>query len=82
MTRGEHLAYAISHALTGAATIVRGMWRTLTDEERWAVARRTVDRLKEHGDKWKLDEEEEAKPLEVAHSTPASFTKAHQHNKA
>jgi hypothetical protein len=78
MTRGEHLAYAISHALTGAATIVRGMWRALTDEERRAVARRTVDRLKEHGDKWKL----EAKPLEGALSTPASFTKAHQHNKA
>src|SRR4051794_3414566 len=77
MTRGEHLACAISHALTGAATIVRGMWRTLTDQERRAVASHAVDRLKEHGDKWKLNEEEPTKPLEGAHSTPQSFTEAH-----
>jgi len=80
MTRGEHLAYAITHALSGAATIVREMWRTLTDEERSAVARRTVDKLKEHGDKWRLDEEMQSPSIE-AHSTPQSFTKAHEHKK-
>jgi hypothetical protein len=73
MKRGEHLACAISHALTRAATIV---WRTLTDKERSAVARRTVDKLREHGDKWRLDEEMESPPVE-AHSTPQSFTDAH-----
>jgi hypothetical protein len=71
------LKYAISHALTGTATIVRGMWRTLTDQERMAVASRTDDKLKEHGDRWKLDEEIEVNPLEGAHSSPPSFTRAH-----
>jgi hypothetical protein len=52
-------------------------WRTLTDEERWKVASRTVDKLKEHGDQWKLDEEMEA-PTEGAHTTPLSFTEAHK----
>jgi hypothetical protein len=60
MTRGEHLKYAISHSLSGACMIVRGMWRTLTDDERRAVASRAVDKLREHGDRWKLDEEVEA----------------------
>src|SRR5690348_4897048 len=78
MTRGEHLAYAISHALTGAATIVRGMWRTLTDEERWKVATRTVDKLKEHGDQWKLNEEAPTDPLKGAHSSLQNFTEADQ----
>jgi hypothetical protein len=79
MTRGEHLKYCISFALSSASTVVRGMWRTLTDEERWAVASRTVDKLKEHGDKWRLNEEVEANPLEGAHSSPPSFAQAHQH---
>jgi hypothetical protein len=81
MTRGQHLAYAISYALTGAATIVRGMWRTLTDEERRAVARRTVDKLREHGDQWKLDEEVKVDPLKGAHSSPQNFTQVHEHKK-
>jgi hypothetical protein len=50
----------------------------LDDEERWAVAGRTVEKLKEHGDKWRLNEEEEATPLDGAHSSPPSFTEAHQ----
>jgi hypothetical protein len=41
MTRGEQLKHAISFALIGASRVVRGMWKTLTDEERWAVASRT-----------------------------------------
>jgi hypothetical protein len=80
MTRGEHLKYCIAFALIGASTIVRGMWRTLTDEERSAVASRTVDKLKEHGDKWRLDEELE-NPVVEAHSSPRSFTDAHAQKK-
>jgi hypothetical protein len=81
MTRGEHLKHCISFALIGASTIVRGLWRTLTDEERSAVASRTVDKLKEHGDKWRLDEEVPLNPLDGAHSSPPSFTEAHGHKK-
>jgi hypothetical protein len=77
MTRGEHLKYCIAFALIGASKVVRGMWRTLTDEERAAVASRTVDKLKEHGHKWKLDEEEPVNPLDGAHASPRSFTEAH-----
>jgi hypothetical protein len=78
MTLGEHLKYCLSFALGGANTIVRGLWRTLTDEERRAVASRTVDKLKEHGDKWRLDEEIKLDPLDGAHSSLPSFTQAHQ----
>jgi hypothetical protein len=81
MTRGEHLKYCIAFALIGVSTIVRGMWRTLTDQERSALARRTVDKLKEHGDKWRLDEDEPVNPLDGAHSSPSSFTEAHEHKK-
>lgn len=77
MTRGEHLKSCIAFALIGAGKVVRGMWRTLTDEERSAVASRTVAKLKEHGDKWRLDEEEQVDPLAGAHSTPRTFTEAH-----
>jgi hypothetical protein len=55
---------------------VRGLWFGLTERERWEVACKTVDHLKEHGDKWKLNEEVES-PVVEAHSTPSSFTEAH-----
>jgi hypothetical protein len=35
---------------------------------------------KEHGDKWKLNEEPET-PVVDAHSTPRSFTEAHNQKK-
>ena len=76
MTRGEHLAHSISFALGKARKVVRGLWFGLTDKERWDVACKTVDHLKEHGDKWKLNEELES-PVVEAHSTPSSFTEAH-----
>jgi hypothetical protein len=31
----------------------------LTDKERWDVACKTVERLKEHGDSWRLNEEQQ-----------------------
>ena len=76
MTRGQHLAHSISFALSKARKVVRGLWFGLTDKERWEVACRTVEHLKEHGDKWKLNEELES-PVVDAHSTPRSFTEAH-----
>jgi len=76
MTRGEHLAHSISFALGKAQKVVRGFRLGLTDKERWDVACKTVEHLKEHGDKWKLNEELES-PVVDAHSTPRSFTEAH-----
>jgi hypothetical protein len=82
MTRGEHLAHSISFALGKAQKIVRGLWLGLTDKERWDVACNTVDHLKEHGDKRKLHEEEELEsPVVEAHSTPSTFTEAHNYKK-
>jgi hypothetical protein len=49
MTRGEHLAHSISFALSKARKVVRGLWFGLTEKERWNVACRTVEHLKEHG---------------------------------
>jgi hypothetical protein len=80
-TRGDLLAHSISFALIGARKAVRGLWATLTEAERWAVASRAVAALKEHGDKWKLNEEMEANPLDGAHSSPHSFTEAHDYKK-
>jgi hypothetical protein len=82
MTRGEHLAHSISFALIKAQKVVRGLWIGLTDKERWDVACKTVEHLKEHGDRWKLNEEEPVNPLDGAHSSPASFTEAHSHPRA
>ena len=45
LTRGEMLAFAISFALRRAKKIVRGLSRGLTEEERHAVADRTVEEL-------------------------------------
>ena len=80
MTRGEHLAHSISFALGKAQKVVRGFRLGLTDKERWDVACKTVEHLKEHGDKWKLNEEVES-PVIEGHSTPSSFTEAHNHGK-
>jgi len=77
MTRGELLTHSISFALIKAQKIVRGLWLGLTDQERWDVACKTVEHLKEHGDKWRLNEEIEPPAVE-AHSTPASFAEAHK----
>jgi len=75
MTRGEQLAHSISFALIKAQKVVRGLWLGLTDKERWDVACKTVEHLKEHGDRWKLNEEEESSVVEAFR--PRSFTKAH-----
>jgi hypothetical protein len=45
-------------------------------EERWDVACRNVEHLKEDGDRWKLNEELESAVV-GAHSRPRSFTEAH-----
>ena len=80
MTRGQHLAHSISFALGKAQKVVRGFRLGLTDKERWDVACKTVEHLKEHGDKWKLNEDLET-PVVDAHSTPRGFTEAHSQNR-
>jgi hypothetical protein len=63
MTRGEVLRYAIAFALRRSRKIVRGLNEGLTEDERFAVADRTVAQLKERGDPWRLnDEAPTAKP--------------------
>ena len=74
------MAHSISFALSKARKVVRGLWFGPTEKERWEVACRTVEHLKEHGDKWKLNEELE-RPVVDAHSTPQSFTDAHSQKK-
>jgi hypothetical protein len=56
-TRGDLLASQIAFALKGAVRVVRGLWKGLTDEERYAVAEDAVKGLKEHGDPWLLNED-------------------------
>jgi hypothetical protein len=57
MTRGNVLRYRIAFALSRAAKIVRGLRQALTEAERYAVADRVVEQLKERGDPWRLSED-------------------------
>jgi hypothetical protein len=56
-TRGDLLASAISFALIRARTVVRGLWKGLTDEDRYAVADDAVKEMKRYGDPWRLNED-------------------------
>jgi hypothetical protein len=55
-TRGDLLSFAIAFALRSARKLVRGLREGLTEEERYRVANDVVDRLKQHGDPWRLSE--------------------------
>ena len=66
-TRGEMLSFAIAFALTGARKLVRGLRQELTEEERYRVANDVVQRLKQHGDPWRLSDE--LPPPRKGHST-------------
>jgi hypothetical protein len=66
-TRGDMLSFAIAFALRGARKLVRGLRQELTEEERHRVADDVVDRLKQHGDPWRLSEE--LPPPGKGHST-------------
>lgn len=57
MTRAELLTHYIAFALIDARKIVRGLKRGLSEQERFAVAKRTVEHLMKYGDPWKLAEE-------------------------
>jgi hypothetical protein len=57
MTKAKMLRYAIAFALRHSRKIVRGLKEGLTEDERYAVADRTVAQLKERGDPWRLNEE-------------------------
>jgi hypothetical protein len=66
-TRGDMLSFAIAFALRGARKLVRGLREELTENERYRVADDVVDRLKQHGDPWRLSEE--LPPPGKGHST-------------
>jgi hypothetical protein len=66
-TRGDMLSFAIAFALRGARKLVRGLREGLTEEERYRVANDVVDRLKRHGDPWRLSED--LPPPGKGHST-------------
>jgi len=56
-TRGDMLRFAIAFALRGARKLVRGLRQTLSEEERYRVADDVVQRLRQHGDPWRLSED-------------------------
>jgi hypothetical protein len=63
MTRGEVLKYAIAYALMRSRKIIRGLKEGLTEGERYVVADHVVAQLKDHGDPWRLNEDQPtAKP--------------------
>ena len=66
-TRGDLLSFAIAFALRSARKLVRGLRQELTEEERYRVANDVVDRLKQHGDPWRLSED--LPPPGKGHST-------------
>jgi hypothetical protein len=66
MTRGEVLRYRIAFPLSRASKIVRGLGQDLNEGDRYAVADHVVRQLKEHGDPWRLNDEQ---PTAQPHST-------------
>jgi hypothetical protein len=53
-TRADMLRFAVAFALRGARKLVRGLRQGLSEEERYRVADDVVDRLRQHGDPWRL----------------------------
>jgi hypothetical protein len=72
-TRGELLRYAISFALIGAVKVVRGVREGLSEEERYAAADKAVDQIRQHGDPWKVNEENPPTAREMGHGMPADW---------
>ncbi len=66
-TRGDLLSFAIAFALREARKLVRGLRQELTEDERYRVADDVVQRLKQHGDPWRLLED--LPPPGKGHST-------------
>jgi hypothetical protein len=66
-TRGDMLRFAIAFALKEARKIIRGLRQGLSEEERYQIADEVVNRLKQHGDPWRLSEE--LPPPQKGHST-------------
>jgi len=63
------LRFAIAFALTRARKLVRGPRQGLSENERFLIADDVVERLRQHGDPWRLSEE--LPPVNgKGHSTP------------
>ena len=54
-TRADQLVYALAYALRGIRA--KGRAGTLSEDDRYAIARLVVERLRERGDPWGLDRE-------------------------
>ena len=54
-TRGDLLEYTLAFALRGVKP--RARKGTLSEDDRYAIARLVVEKLRAHGDPWRLDEE-------------------------
>jgi len=52
-TRADQLVYALAYALRGIKA--KGRAGTLSEEDRYAIARAAVERLREPGDPWGLE---------------------------
>jgi len=52
-TRADQLVHALAFALRGIKA--KGRAGTLSEEDRYAIAKAVVDRLRERGDPWDLD---------------------------
>ena len=52
-TRADQLVYALAYGLRGIKA--KGRAGTLSEEDRYAIARVVVDKLRERGDPWGLD---------------------------
>jgi hypothetical protein len=54
-TRADQLVYALAYALRGIKA--KGRAGTLSEEDRYAIARIVVEKLRERGDPWGLGDE-------------------------
>lgn len=54
-TKADQLVHALAYALRGIKA--KGRAGTLSEEDRYAIAKAVVGRLRERGDPWGLDDE-------------------------
>lgn len=66
MTRGELLYHSLMFALGGMK--IHGRKGVLTDADKDQIARTVIERLRQYGDRWRLDEE-----VVVEHRSPPAY---------
>jgi hypothetical protein len=66
MTRGDLLYHSLLFAL--GRMKIQGRKGVLTEADRDQIARTVIERLRQYGDRWKLDEE-----VVVEHRSPPAY---------